>query len=160
MKMKLLLVLLCLPLVGCQEAVIEPACMAGYDKHITYVSSIQSDNSGFFMKCYGVCHMNDFWGEYPIEVKKMSLLDTALSMKSMGWVVNHEKAHRFEAIQRSQHPTDWIEFEDVWVNRFGKYDPETFADAYANLRQGGIKSPKQKMIYDFMTKQSAIVKCP
>lgn len=155
MKAKLLLVLVWVPLVGCShEFVKEPACMAGYDRHISYVDSVKGRGDGLFLETYGVCHMGDFWGEYPIEIKKMNPLDHLLSGKSTPWIVDHEKAHRFEAVQRDEYPNEWITFEESWIEKFGEYDAEEFADTYANLRRSGIKTLKQQLIYDFMTRPS------
>lgn len=154
MKAKFLPIFLCLVLAGCGRVVVkEPPCMADYDKHITFVDSIRSGSKDLLLTTYGVCHMNDFWSEFPIEVKKMNVLDILFSGKSVSWVIDHEKAHRFEAVQIYGNPQVWEEFEVQWNEQFGEYDPEDFANMYAELRRRGIKDSKQQFIYDFMTKK-------
>ena len=139
-------------LAGCRGAE-QPLCLQDYDRHITFVDKINHPANSAFYTVYGCCHVDDPWNEYPIEIRKR----TALSIfgPPLEEVIDHEKAHRFEAITRAKMDGRWEEFEQKWETLTGQvYEEEDFAETYANLRKNGIRSPKHKLLYDFMTGES------
>lgn len=138
-------------LVGCR-GVEQPFSLEGYDQHITFVDKIDHPDNNLFTTVYGVCYVNDHWNDYPIEIRRQTILDRFMVVPSVQKVINHEKAHRFEAVTKANMDGRWEEFEQSWEAVTGDvYDTEDFAAAYASLCMLGVKTLKQKLVYDFMS---------
>lgn len=140
-------------LTGCRGAE-QPRCLEGYDRHITFVDKIDHPANSLFYTVYGCCHVDDPWNDYPIEIRKRTALNIFVPAPSLKKVIDHEKAHRFEAVTRARMDGQWEEFERNWETLTGEtYDEEDFAATYAKLRKYGIRSSKHKLVYDFMMAQ-------
>ena len=145
--MKTLLIILALTVTAL--AIPEPNCMSDYNDYITYVDFIDHEDNNFFQTCWGICYTSD-WPDFPIEIRIRQGLDF-LFAPSLEFTIDHEKAHRFEAVIFSNDTEKWLIFEESFENLTHKiYDEEVFANTYARIRQRGINTSLDWLVYQFI----------
>lgn len=139
---------LILALTATTLAIPEPNCMSGYDKYISYVDYIEHEDSNIWQTCWGITYSWD-WPDFPIEIRRRKGLDF-LFAPNLDFTIDHEKFHRFEAVTFDKNPEKWLVFEESFENLTHKtYDEEHSANTYARIRQRGIKTSLDWLVYQF-----------